>query len=272
MPELPEVETIKNDLLPRAVGRCFTRVDILDPEIVRHPGVAELRQRLVGQRVGGLERRGKYLIFRLSSGAALILHLKMSGSLLFNPQQTGPQARAVFQFDDGSRLVFVDPRRFGVMWLVEDVETVVGKLGPEPLASGFTPEVLLKLLSQRRAPIKAVLCDQELIAGIGNMYADEALFSANIHPLRRANSLSWREVKRLHSAIRQVLETAIGNKGASTDTYVRPDGQLGTAHSSFCVAHRGGEPCPVCGTPVERIALRNRGTYFCPRCQPGPPS
>ena len=156
------------------------------------------------------------------------------------------------------------------MWLVEDKNTIVGKLGPEPLEADFTPQVLLKRLNNRTAPIKALLCDQTFIAGIGNMYADEALFAARIHPLRSGKSLSRGEVKRLHSTIRQILSAAIGNKGASTDTYFRPDGTRGTAHFEFKVAHRRGQSCLVCGTPLERIVVRNRGTYFCPTCQPEP--
>jgi formamidopyrimidine-DNA glycosylase len=154
------------------------------------------------------------------------------------------------------------------MRLVEDASSIVGKLGPEPLEAGFTPQVLAQILEKRIAPIKVLLCDQSCIAGIGNMYADEALFAARVHPLRQGRSLSSGEVKRLHRAIRQVLWSAIGNKGASVDTYFRPDGALGTAHFQFQVAHRlGGELCSVCGTLVERIVVRNRGTYFCPKCQ-----
>jgi len=152
---------------------------------------------------------------------------------------------------------------------VKDADSVVGKLGPEPLEAGFTPQVLAQCLAKRTAPIKALLSDQTFIAGIGNMYADETLFAAAIHPLRRGGSLSSEEVEHLHRAIQQVLWSAIGNKGASVDTYLRPDGTLGTAHFQFQVAHRlGGKLCPVCGTPIERIPIRNRGTYFCPKCQP----
>ncbi|UCD54129.1 MAG: DNA-formamidopyrimidine glycosylase, partial [Dehalococcoidia bacterium] len=134
--------------------------------------------------------------------------------------------------------------------------------------ASFTPQILLKRLSNRTAPIKALLCDQAFVAGIGNMYADEALFAAGIHPLRGGRSLTQSEVKRLHQAIQQVLISAIGNKGASVSTYLRPDGEPGTAHFQFQVAHRGGETCPHCGTPIERIPIRNRGSYFCPCCQP----
>ena len=264
MPELPEVETIKNELAPHIIGRAVTGVTLFWQGIVRQPSVEEFRSRLIGQKITGVERRGKYLILGLTSGEALIIHLKMTGSLLLKPPDRF--IRAILHLGkDG--LFFRDPRKFGAMWLVEDKNTVVGKLGSEPLEADFTPQLLAQRLSGRTAPIKALLCDQSFVAGIGNMYADEALFSARIHPLRAGKSLSPEEVKRLHHAIRQVLWAAIGNKGASVDTYFRPSGEIGTAHFQFRVAHRGGQPCSVCGTPLERIPIRNRGSYFCPKCQ-----
>jgi formamidopyrimidine-DNA glycosylase len=142
------------------------------------------------------------------------------------------------------------------------------RLGPEPLEPGFTPEVFARRLANRTAPIKAVLLDQAFAAGIGNMYADEALFAAGIHPLREGKSLSKDEIGRLHHAIQKVLLAGIGKKGASVINYYRPSGELGTAHFEFRVAHRRGEKCPVCGTPIQRLPIRNRGSYFCPKCQP----
>ena len=153
------------------------------------------------------------------------------------------------------------------MWLVDDEDSVGAKLGPEALGDGFTAKVLAEKLKGRTAPIKALLCDQGLVAGIGNMYADEALFKAKIHPMRAGGSLSPAEVKRLYKAIREVLRAGINEKGASTDTYFRPSGEKGSAHSHFRVAHRRGENCPLCGTPLERLPVRNRGSYFCPKCQ-----
>jgi formamidopyrimidine-DNA glycosylase len=265
MPELPEVETIKNELAPRIISHKITSVTLLDEKIVRQPSLAEFRSRLTGQRITDIERRGKYLIFGLSSGEVLITHLKMSGSLLLKPPDRF--TRAILHLDGGTELYFRDPRRFGVIWLVGDKNTIINKLGPEPLEAEFTPKILAQRLSKRTAPIKALLCDQRLVAGIGNMYADEALFRAKIHPLRSGKSLTQEEIKRLHRAIQQVLRSAIGNKGASVETYFRPDGQIGTAHFEFKVAHGHSKNCPVCGTPIERIAVRNRGTYFCPKCQ-----
>ena len=267
MPELPEVETIRSELSPHIIGCRFTEVIIYDPKPVRQPSVEEFSRKLTGQKINNLERRGKYLIFHLSHGMVLIIHLKMTGALLLNPEQADRHTRVVFHLDNGSRLIFTDRRRLGALWLLENEQVIIGKLGPEPLASEFTVEALAKLLHKRRAPIKAVLLDQAFIAGIGNMYADEALFAARIHPLRKANSLSPQKIRNLHKAIVDVLQAAVDSKGASIDTYKRPDGQLGTAHANFSVAHRGGKPCPICGTAIQRLAIRNRGSYFCPNCQ-----
>lgn len=270
MPELPEVETIKNDLLPTLVGKSFTQVIVFDAKVVRQPSVEEFCHRLVGQKIKDIQRRGKYLILPLSGGETLIIHLKMAGALLLTLNQPARYLRALFQFDNNTQLFLIDRRRMARMWLDKDAKSVIGKLGPEPLTQDFTHETFSSRLHGRKAPIKAILLDQGFVAGIGNMYADEALFSARIHPLRTANSLSPEETKRLYGAIREVLWAAISNKGASVDTYIRPNGSLGTAHFSFRVAHRRGEFCPVCGSPIQRIPLRNRGTYFCPQCQAPP--
>ncbi|MBA7578251.1 Formamidopyrimidine-DNA glycosylase [subsurface metagenome] len=270
MPELPEVETTKNELLPHILNRHITGVTLFWSQIVRRPSVEEFCSHLIGQRITGIGRRGKYLIFNLSSGEVLIIHLRMTGSLLLKPASAEPDKfiRAILHLDGESDIRFRDPRKLGAMWVVEDKSEVVGKLGPEPLEAVFTPQILKKRLQNRTAPIKAVLLDQSFIAGIGNMYADEALFAARIHPLRPGGSLSPDEVKRLYRAIQQVLWSGIGNRGASTDTYFRPDGNKGAAHFQFQVAHRlSGNCCPVCGTAIERIPIRNRGTYFCPQCQ-----
>jgi len=268
MPELPEVETIKNELSPWVVGQSFTQVTILDTELVCGCSAEEIRRGLTGQKVESLKRRGKYLIFHLSNGRSLIMHLRMTGILLLNPGEVDRYARAVFHFSNGHRLVFSDLRRLGLIWLVDNADTVVGKLGPEPLDESFTPGILGQRLSRRHISIKAALLDQCIVAGIGNMYADEALFAARIHPLRKADALSPEEVQTLYQSIRRVLGAAIGSKGASVDTYVRPEGELGTAHFDFKVAHKGGEPCPICGSTIHRVLVQNRGTCFCPRCQP----
>jgi formamidopyrimidine-DNA glycosylase len=268
MPELPEVETIKNYLLPRVVGLRFTKVTLLWPRMIRQPSPDDFCHRIAGQTIRDIGRRGKYLLFYLDQ-ETLILHLKMTGVLLLQPSsaELEPYTRTVFYLDNGTRLCFCDQRKFGAMWLVKDEREVVGKLGPEPLTHNFTPEALSDILSRHNIPVKASLCDQNLIAGIGNMYADESLFAARIYPTTPAKELSGKEAGRLHKAIRQVLTTAIEHGGASVNTYQHPNGETGTAHLSFRVAHRGGKPCPSCGTAIERIRIRGRGTYFCPKCQ-----
>jgi len=270
MPELPEVETIKNELSPQIIGRRFVEVNLFWQRALHQPSREEFRQRLIGQKIEGIRRRGKYLILQLSSNESLILHLKMSGVLLLKPSssfEAQNHTTAIFRLNDGIDLHFLDRRRFGSIWLVKDVNEVIGKLGPEPLDASFTPTILRQISSKHRVPVKVLLCDQNAIAGIGNMYADEALFTSRIHPLKKANTLSEKETERLYYAIREVLQNGIKGKGASTDTYRRPGGEMGKAHFEFNVAHRGGEPCPNCGSPIQRIVLRGRGTYFCPNCQ-----
>ena len=250
MPELPEVETIKHELSPQIVGRSFTSVIVFDCKIMSGMWTAELRRQLIGQAVCGIARRGKYLLFNLSGGQSLVMHLRMTGTLLLNPEALDRHVRAVFGFSNGIKLAFKD------------------QLGPEPLEQSFTPRLLAELLKKRHIPIKAALLDQSIIAGIGNMYADEALFAARIHPLRKADALSTREIATLCHAIRHILQKAIAAEGASVNTYVTPQGHLGSAQFHFKVAHKLGEPCPGCGRPIMRIPVRSRGAYFCPGCQP----
>jgi formamidopyrimidine-DNA glycosylase len=273
MPELPEVETIKNELAPCVVGRRIVRVELPWEGIVREPTATELCARLTGRQITDISRRGKYLFFGLKDAETLVIHLKMSGALLLKPANAGGEKyiRAILYLDNGTAVFFRDPRKFGRMWLIADCGDITDGLGPEPLEPGFTAIVLAKRLERHTAPIKAALLDQGLIAGIGNMYADEALFEARLHPLQRANSLSPDGLSRLYRAIRFVLEAGIKNKGASVINYYRPDGNPGSAHLEFRVAHRGGKSCPLCGTPIERIVVRGRGSYFCPRCQRLPP-
>ena len=266
MPELPEVETIRNGLAPHIRGRRFTGVKIIDNRPVQEPGLEEFCSRLIGREVEGIDRYGKYMVFRLSGGENLIVHLRMTGALLWEPCDEEPFTRVEFMLD-GGRLVFTDIRRFGTIYLTRHPEKIVGKLGVEPLSGEFTPSLLKKLLSGRSAPVKSVLLIQELIAGIGNMYADEALFAARIHPQRPASSLTGPEIKALHKAIIDVLEKGIRNKGASIRNYRCANGEAGHAHEEFAVAHREGQKCPRCGKPVTRIVVGQRGTYFCPHCQ-----
>lgn len=268
MPELPEVETIKNELLPHIIGHRIDAITLLWEKMLLQPSLNEFDTRIRGRKMIGLTRRGKYLIFRLDSGDSLIIHLKMSGSLILGGDSRPDYTRAIIHLGDGTNIFFRDPRKFGKMQLVEDDGKIVRKLGPEPLEPSFTSEIMAEKLKKRKAPVKAVLIDQANIAGIGNMYADESLFIAKINPLRPADSLLRAEINRLHEAVQTVLQNAIDSKGASVNTYFRPSGEKGTAHFSFKVAHRRGKLCSICSTPIERIPIHQRGSYYCPKCQP----
>jgi len=267
MPELPEVETIKNELLPHIKGRRFTGVRIYDSRPLQGYGIDEFCDRLIGREVQGLERRGKYIIIQLNGGEYLLIHLRMTGSLLWNPGGEVSFVRFEFFMDNGGRLIFCDTRRFGTIHLTHHPEKIIGRLGIEPLSNDFTPQILRRLLKGHAAPIKSVMLNQGLIAGIGNMYADEALFAAGIHPQRPASSLTGTEITHLHHAIIAVLKKGIKNRGASIRNYRCPDGEPGHAHEEFAVAHRAEKQCPRCGNRIQRIVVSQRGTCFCPHCQ-----
>lgn len=269
MPELPEVETTVNDLRPFVTGKKIVKAEVFTERTISKPSAREFIREMTGKTIKDISRRGKYLIFKLDLGWFWIVHLRMTGSMLVKPSGANEEKflRALISLDNQTAINFRDPRRFGKMWLVKDVSEVVGKLGIEPLTAEFTPAMLETILARRTAPIKSLLLDQRLIAGIGNMYADEALYLSRIHPLQPSNSLSKPKTKQLHSAIQTVLQQGIQNKGASTDSFYRPEGAKGEAHLQFKVAHRKGEECPVCRGPIERIVVGQRGTFFCPKCQ-----
>ncbi|MEM4188013.1 MAG: bifunctional DNA-formamidopyrimidine glycosylase/DNA-(apurinic or apyrimidinic site) lyase [Candidatus Hadarchaeum sp.] len=267
MPELPEVETIRRELSAKLLGRRFCDVEIRDEKPLRGISPRDFRRRLIGQRIESISRSGKYLLFHLSGGETMIVHLRMTGALLFDPRGQVRFIRIIFKLDDDTTLVFTDVRRFGAIYLVRDKLDIIGELGVEPLSKEFTPETLTGLLAKRKAPIKALLLDQTVIAGIGNMYADEALFSTRIHPLTPAGKLKPEQIRALHRAIQRILLRAIGKGGASVSTYRRPGGEIGTAHFDFKVAHCGGKKCPKCKAEIQRVKVRNRSSYYCPRCQ-----
>jgi formamidopyrimidine-DNA glycosylase len=270
MPELPEIETLRRELHPELIGRRITDVSVRWARSVDRPGRVEFRRRLVGRRINEVQRRGKYLVVDLDDGQSLLVHLKMSGQLFLRPMkaQADPYTRVVLTLDDGRELRFCDARKFGRLYLVNDAAEVTGALGPEPLDETFTVDVLAERLAQRRVRLKPLLLDQTFLAGLGNIYANEVLHRARLHPLRRTDSLSRAEVRRLHWAIRDVLRRAIADAGASIDVwYRRTDGSPGNAQERFRVYGRAGEPCPRCGTPIQRIMVSGRGTHICPQCQ-----
>ena len=272
MPELPEVETVRVRLEPALVGRTFESVEILDSRLTRPLDPAEVAAELEGERVAAVERRGKYLIVRFESGLVLLVHLRMTGGFQHPRNGDGDERhlRAVVKLDDGSDVSYRDVRRFGTWLVLRDDELdpyLATRLGEEPLDAAFSAAALRERLEGRRAPIKAALLDQRTLAGIGNIYADEALWRAKIDPRRPAGELGADELKQLHRGIRDALRAGIERQGATLRDYRTPDGASGRMQHEFKVYGRGGEPCLRCGTPIAKTRLGGRGTWFCPHCQ-----
>lgn len=273
MPELPEVETIRNQLrhgtdeLPSLIGMHIHGAYLLWERTLAEPSFEEFQARIIGQKIMEIGRRGKYLLFHLPQDTMLV-HLRMSGDLRVEPEvnEVKKHDRLLLNLRDSWRLAFNDARKFGRVWLVEDPKSVVGDLGPEPLAEDFTPEILHERMKSRRRLLKPLLLDQSFLAGMGNIYTDEALHLARLHPLRLSNSLTEKESRRLWEAVRSVLREGIRTSGASIDWVYRG----GEFQEQFRVYGRAGEACPVCGTTIERIVVGQRGTHFCPNCQPPP--
>ena len=271
MPELPEVETIRRDLTPRIAGRRIVKAWVSPnaPKLVQGRTAASFVRRIAGRRVEELDRRGKYLLVRLDGGLTWIVHLRMTGGLIHRLDgcREGRFLRARLTLDDGGELCYEDVRKLGMMWLVADESEVVGKLGPEPLDDAFGPDELRAALAKRSAPVKAVLLDQAALAGVGNIYADEALFEARVRPTKAANRLSSPAVERLHRAVRNVLTEALGDRGSSFRDYVDARGEQGMHQLRVKVFRRTGEPCYVCGTAIRRVRVGGRSTHYCQKCQ-----
>ena len=270
MPELPEVETVRRRLAPVLEGRELVEVEISDPRLTRPDDPVEVARELEGERVAMVDRRGKYLIVRFESGRALLIHLRMTGAVLEGPNAEDPHRRAVLHLDDGTDVAYRDVRRFGTWLLLEPEEVdayVDARVGREPLANAYRAKHLGDELHGRRAPIKAAILDQRTVAGVGNIYADEALWRAQIHPLTPAAALDPEEVKALHKGIRQALQAGLRRQGSTLRDYRLPDGGSGSAQKEFKVYGRGGEPCDRCGTPIDKIRVAGRGTWYCPQCQ-----
>lgn len=275
MPELPEVETYVRELAPALAGRQVLHAQVTWPRIIAAPDVAAFQAQIVGQRFAHFDRRGKYMLLGLTSGATLIVHLRMTGHLLLQPANQPPDkhTHVVLGLDNGQMLHYQDARKFGRLWLVNNPAAVLDNLGPEPLSEHFTVSEFAVRLAQRSTPIKALLLDQTVVAGVGNIYADEALFLAGLYPMRPANSLQTEEIKRLHEAILHVLTSAILHHGSSLgasglQNYQRPNGEAGAFQDKHQVYHRSGKPCYRCGEPIVRIVIAQRSTHFCPSCQP----
>jgi formamidopyrimidine-DNA glycosylase len=272
MPELPEVETIRRQLAPALEGRRLERVEVLDPRWSDPAPAAEVEDALRGRRVERLSRRGKYLVFELEDEVYLVMHLRMTGNMLL--ASDGSYVRVRFGLDSGDQLLFTDVRRFGtgvVLLGAEALEDYFGaRLGVEPLSPDFTAEALRELGRSRRAPVKAFLLNQERIAGVGNIYADEALFRAHIHPLRPVGTLKRPQIAALRDAVVEVLEAGIDSRGATIDDFRNADGAEGAFQDRFLAYGREGEPCVRCGRPIRKLRAAGRGTYVCERCQPRP--
>ncbi len=291
MPELPEVETIVRGLQTVLPGRCIEVFDVRLKKMFIHDG-PEGKTRIIGARVIKVERRGKVILLRLSTGVTLLIHLKMTGQLIFRTkgqlklagghplpyvdgELPGKTTHAIFVFDDGSELFFNDLRQFGYLKLVPDEDVmavpIMAKFGPEPLADDFTAADFSKRINKRpNAKLKPLLLDQTFIAGLGNIYVDEALNLAKLHPLKRAGSLTSVQRKVLFSAIRTVLLRSLELGGTSDNSYVSIRGEKGDYLKNARVYHRTGEPCLRCGTPIQRLVVAGRGTHICPVCQVKP--
>jgi formamidopyrimidine-DNA glycosylase len=274
VPELPEVETVRARLEPVLVGRRLERVEILDSRLTRPYDPVRVAAELEGERIVAVDRRGKYLVVRFESGRVLLIHLRMTGNLMHGHGEwlaaVDPHRRAVVRLDDGSDVAYRDVRRFGTWLLVEpdELEPYLGeRVGREPLERSFTTKRLAEELAGRRTPVKAAILDQRRLAGIGNIYADEALWRARIHPRRPAGELDPDELKALHRGIRTALKAGIERQGATLRDYRTPDGGSGAMQHEFKVYGREGEPCDRCGTPIEKIRAAGRGTWYCPNCQ-----
>ena len=274
MPELPEVETIRRQLAPLVEGRVLARLQIADPRWCLPLAPEAVVDAVEGRRVARLARRGKYLVWELADEAFLIMHLRMTGTLLYDPPPGTPYERVRFALDDGHELRFCDPRRFGTGELaLGDAARdafFAARLGLEPLDGELTGAALRGMARERRAPVKAFLLDQRRIAGVGNIYADEALFRARIHPLRPAGALTGAQWQTLADAVRETLLAGLAAGGATIDDFRHADGVAGAFQDEFLVHRRQGDPCPVCGSPVVKFVAGGRGTYACEKCQPRP--
>lgn len=285
MPELPEVETIRRQLKPELLGRRIERLEVLDERWSRPLEPRRLERAVSGRTIEGLERRGKYLLMALEGEKTLVMHLRMTGNLLlvdsqglvaavdrnmYEPSGADRFLRARFSLGDGRELRFSDARRFGEAFVLDSAEVeerFLGRIGIEPLSGEFTAEALGRISARRRVPLKSFLLDQSGVAGVGNIYADEALWRARLHPLSPAGSMKPEHLEALRQGVVEALLAGIDEGGASIDDYLDSRGERGTMQDEFAVHTREGEPCARCGEPIHRIVVSGRSTYYCPGCQ-----
>ncbi len=274
MPELPEVETIRRQLAPHLEGRTLETVEIRDFRWTQPAPPELIAAELTGATVQALRRRGKYLIWELDDDRHLLVHLRMTGALLMDPDPESLHTRVRFGLDDGHLLTYVDPRRFGTGHLMLSTAArdayLDARLGAEPLTPEFTAEYLRDQARGRTAPVKSFILDQRRIAGVGNIYADEALYRAGVHPLRPAGSLTRAQWGAVKDGIEVALAAGIDAKGASIDDFRHVDGARGSFQDRFLIHTRAGEPCLTCGREIRKLVVGGRGTYVCEHCQPRP--
>ena len=264
MPELPEVETIARKLKPDLIGKTIIDADLRWSRTLAMPSPRKFKEQIKGQKIMDVSRRAKYFILHLS-GSSLLIHLRMSGDLLIKNSTIRREKhdRLVLKLSGSKSLIFNDTRKFGRVWLTANPEEIFGKLGPEPLGRDFTSQWLYTALHEKHRQLKPLLLDQTFLAGLGNIYTDEALHIAKLHPLAASDSVTVKQAEALHEAVRKVLKQGIRRNGASIDWVYRG----GEFQNHFRVYDRGGKPCPVCGTKIKRITVGQRGTHFCTKCQ-----
>ncbi len=273
LPELPEVETIRCDLEKSVQGKILQAVQLFYNGFVKYPSPDIFISSLAGKKIIGTGRRGKYLFLHLSDNLKLVIHFRMTGRIIYSTVKTVPikHTHGIFLFKDGGELHFNDVRKFGAMWLVDDTEAslIAGlkSLGPEPLAEEFTVKFLTDICQKSRSKIKSFLLSQKNVAGLGNIYVDEALFRAGLDPHRQTNELAAREIKILWQGIKEVLEEGIKARGTTVSDYVDVQGKTGSFQKSLQVYGRAGQNCFICGSSVQRKKTAGRSSYFCPLCQ-----
>ncbi|CUH95566.1 Formamidopyrimidine-DNA glycosylase [Propionispora sp. 2/2-37] len=273
MPELPEVETIRRTLADKVSQRVIKKVELLLPRLIKWPGPGEFQAMITGKRIRQLTRRGKYLLFHLDENMVMVVHLRMTGRLYFQHKDEARDKymRILFTLDNGDVLLYADTRTLGTLYLMEENElwriSGLQHLGPEPLTLEFSLVYFSAMLKKRPGKIKAVLLNQALVSGLGNIYVDESLAQAGIHPERRADCLLDKEIERLYYAVNQVIQAGIDNGGTSFRDYRDGAGRRGSHQEHLQVYGRQAQPCRICGTPIVKTVVAGRGTHYCPYCQ-----